>query len=278
MAKTAWAIAAMVSTALGLAAPVRAEPMGWRYEIMWGGFHAGDMAVTRDQQGEAVRTGMTIRTVGLFDKILRLRFAAEGGGREAGAGELGSEHYQTRFRNRYQEQMLRIAYNGGVATTVLDEVLAVFSPPPEDDEPAPTVPPEAKRGVRDPLTNVAMVGRKAREAMNGGIPASFRVAGYDGRRAYDFDVTVKGERRINIRGREFDTIELVMVLRPVAGFKPRFQKMWAGAEYNVHLDRESLLPLRIHTDSFTAATVINAIEPCRVAAEQCAPLLATAEP
>jgi hypothetical protein len=278
MAKAAWAIAAMVSAGLGLAAPVRAEPIGWRYEIMWGGFHAGNMAMTHDQQGEAVRTGLTIRTVGLFDMILRLRYIAEGSGHEAGAGDLGSEHYQTHFRNRYQEQMLRVAYNGGIATTILEEVLAVFSPPPKDDEPAPIVPPEAKRGVRDPLTNVAMVGRKAREALNGKAPSSFRLAGYDGRRAYDFDVKVEGERRINIRGREFDTIELTMVLQPVAGFKPRFQKMWSGAEYTVHLDRENLLPVRIYTESFTAATVINAIEPCRMAAEQCAPLLVSADP
>jgi hypothetical protein len=236
------------------------------------------MAITREQGDEAVHTGMTIRTVGLFDKILRLRFAAMGGGREAGSGELGSEHYQTRFRNRYQEQMLRVVYGGDEAITVLDEVLAVFSPPPEDDEPAPAVPPEAKRGVRDPLTNVAVVGRKARQAVAGTGPSSFRVAGYDGRRAYDFDVTVKGPRRIDIRGRAFDTIELTMVLRPVAGFKPRFQKMWAGAEYIVHLETETLLPLRVYTDSFAAATVINAIEPCRVAAEHCAPLLASGEP
>ncbi|EME68594.1 hypothetical protein H261_17618 [Paramagnetospirillum caucaseum] len=277
MTRTAWTIAATITAGLGLAVPARAEPAGWRYEIMWGGFHAGEMALTREQRDETVRTGMTIRTVGLFDKILRLRFAAEGGGTEKGAGELGSEHYQTRFRNRYQEQMLRVVYGGGEAVTVLDEVLAVFSPPPEDDEPAPAVPADAKRGVRDPLTNVAMVGRKARQALAAGGPASFRVAGYDGRRAYDFDVAIKGAKRINIRGREFDAIEMTMVLRPVAGFKPRFHKMWAGAEYVVHLDPDSLLPLRVYTDSFAAATVINAIEPCRVAAEQCAPLLAAGE-
>lgn len=258
-------------------AALAADQTGWRYEIMWGGFHAGDMAVTREQQDGTVRTGMTIRTVGLFDRILRLRFAAEGGGVEKGAGELGSERYQTRFRGRYQEQMLRVAYAGGEATTILDEVLAVFAPPPPDDEPAPAVPPEARRGVGDPLTNVSVVGRKARQAVRDGGPASFRTASYDGRRAYDFDVTVKGERRINIRGRDFDAIEVAMVLRPVAGFKPRFEKMWAGAEYTVHLDPATLLPVRIYTDSFAAATVINAIEPCRAAAEHCAPLLAAGE-
>jgi hypothetical protein len=269
-----WVLAAIT---LGLGAfPAQADPLGWRYEIMWGGFHAGNMAVTSDQQDGRVRTGMTIRTVGLFDKILRLRFAAEGGGRDTATGVLSSEHYQTRFRNRYQEQMLRVLYGGAEAVTVLDEVLAVFSPPPEDDEPAPSVPAQAKRGVRDPLTNVAVVGRMARQAMNGGV-SKFRVAGYDGRRAYDFDVDVKGARRINIRGQDFDAIETSMVLRPVAGFKPRFQKMWSGAEYTVHLDPETLLPLRIYTDSFAAATVINAIEPCRVAAELCAPLLAAGE-
>lgn len=265
---------------VGLAGPdaaLASDQTGWRYEIMWGGFHAGDMAVTREQRGEQVRTGMTIRTVGLFDRFLRLRFAAEGGGVEKDAGNLGSEHYQTRFRNRYQEQLLRVAYGGGEAMTILDEVLAVFAPPPPDDDPAPAVPPEAKRGTGDPLTNVSVVGRKARQAIRDGGPASFRTASYDGRRAYDFEVAVKGQRRINIRGRDFDTIEVAMVLRPVAGFKPRFEKMWGGAEYTVHLDPETLLPVRIYTDSFAAATVINAVEPCRAAAEHCAPLLAAGE-
>jgi hypothetical protein len=260
------------------AAAARAEPAGWRYEINWGGFHAGDMAVTSEKRDATVRTGMTIRTVGLFDKLLRLRFAAEGTGREAATGELGSEHYQTRFRNRYREQILRLAFKGDEAFIVLDEVLAVFAPPPEDDDPAPVVPPEARSGVRDPLTNLAVLGRKARQAVAGSGPAAFRVAGYDGRRAYDFEVEVKGARRISIRDQEFETIELVMVMRPMAGFKPRFLKMWAGAEYTVHLDPDSLLPLRIYTDSFAAATVINAVEPCRVAAEQCAPLLAAGDP
>lgn len=274
------ALIALTLLAAGLAGPDAAraaDQTGWRYEIMWGGFHAGDMAVTREQRNEAVRTAMTIRTVGLFDRFLRLRFAAEGGGVEKDAGELGSEHYQTRFRNRYQEQLLRVAYGDGEAVTLLDEVLAVFAPPPADDEPAPAVPAEARRGVGDPLTNVSAVGRKARQAVFDGGPPKFRTASYDGRRAYDFEVAVKGQRRINIRGRDFDTIELSMVLRPVAGFKPRFEKMWAGAEYTVDLDPATLLPVRIYTDSFAAATVINAVEPCRAAAEHCAPLLAAGE-
>ncbi|WP_269078882.1 DUF3108 domain-containing protein [Paramagnetospirillum magnetotacticum] len=259
------------------ASPAWAEPLGWRYEIMWGGFHAGDMAVTTETKDKSVQTGMTIRTVGLFDKFLHLRFAAEGGGRETGGTELGSVRYQTRFSNRYQERLLVLAFAGGEATTVRDEILAVFAPPPED-EPAPTVPPEARRGVGDPLTNLAILGRKARQAVSAGTTTAFHLASYDGRRAYDFRVEVKGARRISIHDRDFDTIELAMVLRPVAGFKPRFQKAWDGAEYIVHLDPESLLPLRIQTDGFAAALVINALEPCRIAAEQCAPLLAAGEP
>lgn len=261
-----------------VAAPAMAEPVGYRYEIMWGGFHAGDMAISRDQEANTTRTGMTIRTVGMFDRLLRLRFSAEGTAHEAAGGALASDSYQTRYRNRYKEQLLRLAFGGGDATTVLDEVVAVFAPPPSDEEPSPPVPPEARLGTGDPLTNMALVGRKARDLLATGGSARFRTGSFDGRRAYDFDVTVLGKKRITIGEREFDTIELNMVLRPVAGFKPKFEKLWAGAEYLVHVDPVTLLPLRIYTDSFAAATVINVTEPCRMAADQCGPPLTAAAP
>lgn len=261
-----------------LTEPALAEPVGYRYEINWGGFHAGDLAITRDRQDETTRTGMTIRTVGLFDRMLHLRFSAEGTGLEAAGGALASESYQTRYRNRYHERLLRLAFGGGEVRTVLDEVVAVFAPPPADDEPNPPVPPEARQGTGDPLTNMAVVGRRARDILARGGPTSFRTGSFDGRRAYDFDVTVRGKTRISIGERQFDTIELTMVLRPVAGFKPKFAKMWAGAEYVVNIDPDTLLPLRIFTDSFAAATVIIATEPCRVAAEQCGPALTASAP
>ena len=250
-------------------ASAAAEPVGFRYEIMWGGFHAGDLAITRDERGSTILTGMSIRTVGMFDSMLRLRFAAEGGSRLAGDANPASEFYQTRYRNKYKEQLLRLAFRpDGEPVTVVDEVVETFAPPPEDDEPMPPVPPETLRGAMDPLTNVAILGRKAKAALAGG-PTRFRTASFDGRRAYDFDVTVLGRRSITIRDRVYDTIALKMVLAPVAGFKERFRRLWDGAEYAVNLDTDSLLPLRIVTDSFAASTVINAIEPCRMVAEQC---------
>ncbi|OAN53705.1 hypothetical protein A6A04_13965 [Paramagnetospirillum marisnigri] len=265
----------LAAALLALAAPADAEPVGFRYEIMWGGFHAGDLAITRDDGTGLVRTGMTIRTVGLFDRFLRLRFTAEGGSTSAaGASALVSEHYQTRFRNRYRETLLRVAY-APEARVVTDEVLEEFAPPPEDDSPNPPVPDQLRRGVMDPLTNMALAGQRAREALSGG-PASFRTTSYDGRRAYDFETKVIGPRRINMHGRDYDTIHLTMTLKPLAGFKPKFVKLWDGAEYEVDIDPATLLPLRIRTDSFTAATVINALEPCTVAAAQCGPVATAA--
>lgn len=263
--------------ALIVALPAWAEPVGFRYEIMWGGFHAGDLAITRDESGPKTVTGMSIRTVGLFDRLLRLRFSAEGGSRgEAGAG-LISEHYRTHFRNRSREQVLRVAYRPGDEAVILqDEVLATFAPPPDDDDPMPEVPPELRRNAMDPLTNVSILGQKAREALAGG-PDRFRTTTFDGRRNYDFDVAVEGKSRVNIHGREYQTIRLRMILRPVAGFKQRFRKLWEGADYTVHLDPETLLPVRIETDSFTASTIINVVEPCRMAADKCGPQLSAAE-
>lgn len=254
------------------AAPAWAEPVGYRYEIMWGGFHAGDLAITRDDASDGVLTGMTIRTVGLFDRFLRLRFSAEGESKTTLKSGMASDHYQTRYRNRYREHLLRVAYDGE-ARPIRDEVLETFAPQPEDDEPNPPVPADLRRGVLDPLTSMALVGRLARDAVAGGQSKVFKTTSYDGRRAYDFEVTVIGPRRINMRDREYDTIEVTMVLKPLAGFKPKFVSLWRGAEYEVDIDSVTLLPLRIRTDSFTASTVINALEPCQVPAAQCGPLL-----
>jgi hypothetical protein len=126
----------------------------------------------------------------------------------------------------------------------------------------------------DPLTNMMILGRKARAAVAGG-PARFHTTSFDGRRAYDFEVTVLGRRPLAIGERSFDTIAVKMVLAPVAGFKARFRRLWEGAEYTVHLDPDTLLPLRIVTDSFAAMTIINVVEACQVAAEQCGPQLSS---
>ncbi|RAU21529.1 hypothetical protein CU669_12590 [Paramagnetospirillum kuznetsovii] len=255
-----------------LSPPALAEPVGYRYEIMWGGFHAGDLAISREDSATAIHTGMTIRTVGLFDRFLRLRFTAEGESRPAGTDGLSSVGYQTRYRNRYREHLLRVAYDGE-ARPIYDEVVETFAPPPEDDEPNPPVPAEFRRSVMDPLTSMALAGRAARDALTSGR-AYFKTTSYDGRKAYDFETTVIGPRRINIRDREYDTIGLTMVLKPLAGFKPKFLHLWQGAEYEVDIDRDTLLPIRIRSDSFAATTVINVIEPCHKPADQCGPQLA----
>ncbi|CAA7627731.1 conserved exported hypothetical protein [Candidatus Terasakiella magnetica] len=251
-------------------APAWAEPVGYRYEIMWGGFHAGDMAITRDEEGGKARTGMVMRTVGLFDRFLRLRFSAESDSRPVPAPALlGSDRYETRFSNRHQERLMRVMFGpDGDPQSVSDDVVAVFGPPPEDDEPNPPVPPDLRHGTRDPLTNIALVGRHASAFLAGG-PAVVRTASFDGKRLYDFEIAFQGSTRINIRGQNRDAIALTMTLRPRAGFKPRFLHLWEGAEYKVHLDPKTLLPIRIQSDSFTAAVVMNALGPCRVPAEQC---------
>ena len=253
-------------------AAAAAEPVGLRYEIMWGGFHAGDMAITRDQRGATVQSDLALHTVGMVGLVLPLHFAAEGDGRIEGNADPSSESYQTHYRNKYKEQIVRLAFPAdGIPVTVEDQVVERFAPAPDSDsEPQPPVPPEIRRGAMDPLTNVEILGRKARAALTGG-PTRFRAASFDGHRAYDFDVTVLGRRPITIRDQEYDSIALKMVLAPVAGFKERFRRLWDGAEYTVNLDMDTLLPLRIVTDSFAATTIINVVGPCRVAAEQCAP-------
>jgi len=261
-----------LAVAPALATAAMAEPVGFRYEIMWGGFRAGAMAITRDDATPLVETRMSIRTEGMFKSLFPFTFDAEGASRRVGPIELASEHYETRFTGRYQDQVMRTVYGpSGEARVVRDEVLAMFEPPPADDTPNPPVPPELRRGVADPLTNMALAGRRAAEAVARGESLTFRTISFDGKRAYAIDTKVIGRRRISMFDRDYDTLLLAMTLRPLAGFKSKFIKVWDGAEYEVDVDPATRLPLRIRTDSFAVTTVFNALAPCLTVAAQCMP-------
>lgn len=264
----------IAAIALTLLAPSMAVagPVGWRYEVMWGGFHAGDMAITRDDSSPATETRLSLRTVGLFKAVFPFDFDAEGVSLPDTAEGLRSEHYQTRFVGRYEDRLLRTEYDPkGEAKVVRDEALAVFKPWPAGDTPNPPVPPELKRGVMDPLTNMAMAGWRAAEAAAKGERPSFRNVSFDGKRAYAIDTRVVGPHRITMRERDYDTLLVTMTLHPLAGFKPKFLSLWDGAEYEVDVDPVTRLPLRIRSESFTSYTVFNALAPCTVPAAGCLP-------
>ncbi|MGE5506812.1 MAG: DUF3108 domain-containing protein [Actinomycetota bacterium] len=259
---------AMAAVLAGVAAgPAAAEPVGYRYDIYWGGLHAGDLALTRDETGAHYRSDMAISTAGLFDLLLRLRFAAESSGR-IGPRPL-PDHYQTHSRSRREERLLRLSFDpAGEPGAVDDRLLAVFQPH-DDDEPAAPVPPAMQQGTLDPLTNIDQVGRGVRAALAGRGPDRFTVASWDGRRRYDFAVTVHAPHRIHMGERDYDTVAIAMEMIPLGGFKPKFLKMWEGAAYQVDLDPATMLPLRIASESFGAALVISATAPCTVPAAQC---------
>jgi hypothetical protein len=239
-------------------ASAAAEPAGFRYEIHWGGFKAGEMSISRDEAGGGYRAGMSIHTVGLFDTFLRLRFAAESVGRRVAAA-LRPDRYQTNYRNRREERRLTLDFADGQPGEPRDEQLAVFSPPDEDEEPAPPVPAALRFGSVDPLTAVVQMGRGVQAAMAGEGPGRFTLANFDGRRRYDFTVEVRGREKLHMNGRDYDTVAASMEMTPVAGFKPRFLGLWQGASYRVHFDPVTWLPLRVETHSFTAATVVTMV-------------------
>lgn len=244
---------------LVFAAPAAAAPVGYRYEINWGGFQAGEMSIIQDEAEGRYRTGMTIHTVGLFDTFLRLRFAAESVGRRVAAA-LHPERYQTHYRNRREERRLTLEFDpaSGQPGDPHEVLLAQFSPP-DDDEASPPVAPALRAGSLDPLTSLVQIGRQVQAAMAGAGPRRFTLANFDGHRRFDYAVEVRGGERLRMGSRDFDSVAATMTMIPLAGFKPRFLSLWEGGAYVVHFDPVTWLPLRVETQGFAAATVVTMV-------------------
>jgi hypothetical protein len=244
---------------LSFAAPTAAEPVGYRYEINWGGFRAGEMSITQDEAEGRYRAGMTIHTVGLFDRFLRLRFAAESVGRRV-AAVLHPERYQTHYSNRREERRLTLDFDTASGQPGdPHEVLLEQLSPPDDDEPAPPVAPALRAGSLDPLTGLVQIGRHVKAALAGAGPRRFTLANFDGHRRFDYAVEVKGAERLRMGSREFDSVAAIMTMIPLAGFKPRFLSMWESGAYVMHFDPVTGLPLRVETQGFAAATVVTMV-------------------
>lgn len=252
----------LIPACLAAAPAFAAETLALRYEAFWGGFHAADIVLAVNEGNPSYRTGFEVKTRGAVKWLMRLTVDAQSRGLSSAAG-LTPQSYRTYYTTRRGERLVGVDFDPLTRTgrKVLDETWAALEPTDDDSEEVPPVPPELRTDVVDPLSGILLIRDKVAAALAGG-PTRFTVAAFDGRRRFDLTGDVVGPGRHDIAGRDYDTVDLKLTMKPVAGFKKKHLAHWDGSQYDVYLDRDLLLPLKIATDSFRVSTVINIIETC----------------
>lgn len=230
----------------------------YRYEAHWGGLRAGDVAIRRDENGDGYQAVLGMVAQGLARRLGSGSFTAEATGSQNGGG-LQAERYVTQYASDNAQRQLLMMFDPN--TGIGDAIERTFGEA-KDEELGENVPDEMRIGAIDPLSNIILLGQRASQAMNGLGPADFILKSFDGKRRYDLAATVQGTERVRIRDRSYDAIAVRLVMTPLAGFNRSQSALWSDAEFSIHLDPATMMPLRIRTESFTTAAVINVVARC----------------
>lgn len=233
-----------------------AEAAAVRYEVYWGGFHAAEAHLDREDGPDGVHTRLGVQTMGLAEELSGLVLDVEAWAQASGS-DLAPGRFLADSQGRTKGDRLTVEFAPAApARIVSDEHRG-----PPDDDPPPPVPAELTAGTLDPLTALLDLGRRAAEAAENRGPARFVLPVYDGHRRYDAQVTVEGPGSATVRDRTLSGIAVEVRLDPVAGFKPKRVEFWKQARFIALIDPASGLPLRITSQDTDIATVITAEEP-----------------
>lgn len=245
--------------AVGLAAAAlpagAADAAGYRYEIFWGGFHAADASLTRGEGDGGYRANLSVHTAGTIGRWFPFLMEAVSDG-TLNSPEPRPRQFDVNSRSRSAVTEIQVAFEGGAARTVLDQVRRL-RPADDESEPRPEVPAELRAGTLDPLAALVAFGSR----VAAGAP-KFTLPVFDGRRRYDVVVEARGEKRTTMNRQAVSGLEAAIAITPLAGFKTRERERWEGSKFAILMDPSTQLPLRIQSENFGVATVISAIAPC----------------
>lgn len=230
----------------------------YRYEAHWGGLRAGDLAIRRGEDGQGYQAVMEMVAQGLARRLGAATFAAEASGSQNG-GDLQAERYVTNYATDTSRKQMLMEFDP--FTGIGDAIERTFGRSGHE-EIGDNVPDEMRVGAIDPLSNVLLLGQRAAQAVAGMGPADFVLKSFDGKRRYDLAATVRGIERVSIRNQSYEAVAVRLVMIPLAGFNRSQMSLWRDAEFSVHLDPATLMPLRIRTENFTAAAVVNVVARC----------------
>jgi hypothetical protein len=246
------------------ATPAGAEETHLRYQVMWGGLHAADFALSVRHQGAAYGTRFRLETRGVLDWLLGLEVTATSRGVAPEAAPLAPGAYRVAYTNRRRGRTIAVHFDGdgGLATATVETRHGdVDDEGDEDGEDEARVPEAMRLGVIDPLSALVDALRRVRRHLAAGGAPRFRLAVFDGRRRFDLEGVYAGRGRRAILGVTHDAHRLRLTTLPRAGFNRAHRVLWDGSAFDLFLSADSrFVPLQIV--SLGPGPVMNLIAEC----------------
>jgi Protein of unknown function (DUF3108) len=184
----------------------RAQPLVAIYNAFWGGLPAARIRLELGQDGAGYQDAIAIRTDGLPRLVTRFRGTATAEGRLGPALPAEPLRYDAVYdlrRRRDSHISMRFVQHGGV--TIAERGSG-------DTSRKPLLGEAYRRDAVDPLSAFERIREALRAALHQGGD-SFTVPVYDGARRFD----VRG--RVLPKSGADHTLQVVLTLRPIAGFK-----------------------------------------------------------
>lgn len=186
-----------------------AEPLALHYSATWGGGAAAEIRLSLDENGRAFRNQLEIETVGIarFLSGFKAQIVSQG---EAGAAVAPSAFDAVYDSRRKRDKRISVLF-----TRLADGVIAEDGP--ADTSTDQQLPEQFRRDVIDPLSSLTAIRQIIRE---GRLPQTqtFALAVYDGKRRFDVEGSVASRGSARWGKTKMPTIDLRLLLRPVAGF------------------------------------------------------------
>lgn len=221
--------------------PVEAGPLSYRGA--WGGLHVADMTLTLRGDEEAYQGDLVIATRGLLGWAFDWVGALHSRGDVGEAGDLRPLSFSRRFTEADGSGEVVIEYDSsGVAQGY------------EDGRPQNAVAPHLRRGTVDPLAALLAL----RQEVLAGRRGPKVMAVYDGKRRMDIRADIAAPRTTRLGGGDRAVVPVRAEIAPVAGFKPKQARGWAGSHLTVLFsDDGRAVPLRIDIESPVGTAVLT---------------------
>ena len=182
---------------------------------------------------------------------------AESWGQRTDAAIMAPDRFEVDTRDDDGENRLAVEYSPDIVARVVLDLTTGNDGRNDDDPPRPPVPPELCKQTLDPLSALAVLGRSVMAKTAGGQPDHLLLPVYDGRQRYDVRADIKGPQMTTVHDRAFSGIAVELTFFPLAGFREDSRESWDNARFNVLINPDNGLPLRVESENAAIATVIN---------------------
>lgn len=221
--------------------PVEAGPLSYRGA--WGGLHVADMTLTLRGDAGAYQGDMVIATRGLLGWAFQWVGALHSRGELAADDRLKPQSFTRRFTEADDSGEVTIEYDSsGLAQGYEDGQL-------QDGIAAPL-----RQNTVDPLAALMALRQKVLNGRQGTVV----VPVYDGKRRMDITAVIEPSRTTRLDGGDRLVVPVRADITPVAGFKPKQARGWAGSHLGVLFsDDDQAVPLRIQVESPVGTAVLT---------------------